>query len=1512
MSEEDSKQQVKKEQEEGSQPKPKRKPPKLGAPKSKQASKQTPKQAVKQEPKQQPAKGDTAKPSQPPKPATKQEPKPQQNEEATKSISKTKQDVKQDPQPEPEGDAAQSTSAPKQETSEESKEEPQDDAAKTEKAEEKEGEDLTTLLNESQRADLTLLLANATESMRKLIEDNFNASAGLNRALLRENMTEDEKIMNANVDPGTADVAAFDRERKLKEQYEKDLAAPKMKELKEDALKAFDRWRENVIERVGQVVNSERTVKEQLDNDAKAEKALPQAPDQDPLGSVVKDPADEDFKLKFRDLYPPIKTPLTKLRMQQRTMLMHSLFLLLLSLEHYNAPSRVLLMHLTSSLKLPLKTFEQDEATVAKGLLEAAKELSADQETKKRAEANKENRKWKVGLATAAGAAVIGISGGLAAPLVSAGVGTIMGSLGLGATAAAGYLGSVAGSTVVVGGLFGAYGGRMTGQMMDHYAREVEDFEFLPVHSRNKTSEKAEEGAIQASEHNHKLRVTICISGWLTEKDEVVSPWKVIGRNAEVFALKWELEALLNLGNAMNGLVQSAAWGYAQKQLVQQTIFADLMAAMWPIGLVKAAGVIDNPFSVAKSRSEKAGEVLADALINRAQGERPVTLLGYSLGARVIYSCLMTLAKRKAFGLVESAVLIGAPTPSDTSDWRTMRSVVSARLVNVYSENDYVLGFMYRTSSVQYGVAGLQKVEGLAGVENINVSEDVKGHLRYRYLIGSILKKIGFEDIDMEAVEEEHVALQKVEAEEKKNSLRAQKNRLLRRQSAGGEEDEAREAEEEANEIQKQVEEKTQKSLVTRVVEYFYMPKTPTAKDVEKNLNNLQKAAADPGEAGKVAMEAVQDIRESGMSYAQWATQKLPSLPGRGGGATKAVGDPAKAATGAADTASKTAGDAASTAQSYTQAAASYLPSFGGKSKKKSKDPAKAVGNAAKGAEGAVDKTPGLSVLKDTTKPTVVNASKTAGDSASKGKGAAEGAEKKAEDAIDQTPAKAVKDTTKPTVVNSTKMGASAAEGAKDAAGGAVAKSQDAAGDAATSAKKATGDAQRKVGETASSTQKAAGDTAASAQSYTQRAAGYLPSLGGGKKAAGDAGKTAKKEGKEPAKAPGDTADSAQSYTSKAAGYLPSFGGGKKVVKDTSKAAGDATKDTSKAASDAAKDPSKGVGEAAKTPSKAAEKATDGAKVVTGGKKPSVPDAQKGATDTAASTQGYTSRAAGYLPSLPSIPGRRKSGAAPSAQRKSSTPAKSESPKPPPIIHQDSSPSTKQGGEYKEEKMDTQDKSYVSKATGYLPSAPSMPSVPGFGGAKSSSKPPAPDRTPSESKKQPPKLERKASEAAKSVPKLDRQNSEAKKSVPKLERKSSEPAKPTPKLERQTSDMKKAIPKLDRKPSGVASPPPKLERTVSGAQKAIPKLDRTPSGMKSPPATPAKPSRTPSGVKSPPTKLDRTPSGVKSPAENLEKTTSGLKSMAPNLDSVSSGVKKPQETVQKGVSGLTGGMFGGK
>ena len=497
------------------------------------------------------------------------------------------------------------------------------------KSEDKDETSLTTLLDADQCADLTFLIATITASMRQSLVDTFTAEEfAIDPNTAR---SEEEVLLDAPSNLDDVDVAKEDKIKKEREAREEDarkeLAQPEVQELKKEMLKYFDGWRGNVISRIGEVVNSKEKAKEQTRQVEGKEAEQIAKKSETGLKSIKKlDEKDEDEDKMFKDLYPPVSNALTHLEESKRALILHSLVLILLSLEHYSAHSRVLILYLTSSLGLSRAVLKKDEETVAQGLLEAAsQQLNADEETKQAAEKSQAARKWKVGLAGVAGAALIGVTGGLAAPLLAA-------------------------------GLFGAYGAKMTGRAMDDYARQVEDFAFIPIH-------RTQDPRHQDNE-SRRLRVAIAVSGWLRAPEEVSKPWRYISKGTEGFALRWELEALLKLGHSLETFVTSAAWGYAKKKIIEQTVFAAMTAALWPLGLLKIATMLDNPFSVAKYRSEKAGEVLAEALINKVQGERPVTLVGYSLGARVIYSCLQKLAERKAFGLIENVVLVGAPCPS--------------------------------------------------------------------------------------------------------------------------------------------------------------------------------------------------------------------------------------------------------------------------------------------------------------------------------------------------------------------------------------------------------------------------------------------------------------------------------------------------------------------------------------------------------------------------------------------------------------------------------------------------------------------------------------------------------------------------------------------------------------------------------------------------------------------------------------------------------------------------------
>ncbi|XP_047648170.1 transmembrane and coiled-coil domain-containing protein 4 isoform X1 [Phacochoerus africanus] len=389
----------------------------------------------------------------------------------------------------------------------------------------------------------------------------------------------------------------------------------------------------------------------------------------------------------------------------------------------YDARARVLICHVTSLLRMPLEELDLLEETFLESLKETKEKESETAEASRKKRENR--RKWKryllIGLATVGGGTVIGVTGGLAAPLVAAGAATIIGSAGAAA------LGSAAGIAVMTS-LFGAAGAGLTGYKMKKRVGAIEEFTFLPL------------------TEGRQLHITIAITGWLASgKYRTFSaPWAALARSREQYCLAWEAKYLMELGNALETILSGLANMVAQEAL-KYTVLSGIVAALtWPASLLSVASVIDNPWGVCLHRSAEVGKHLAHILLSRQQGQRPVTLIGFSLGARVIYFCLQEMAQEKdCHGIIEDVVLLGAPVEGEAKHWEPFRKVVSGRIINGYCRGDWLLSFVYRTSSVQLRVAGLQPVLLDRRVENVDLSSVVSGHLDYAKQMDVILKAVG-------------------------------------------------------------------------------------------------------------------------------------------------------------------------------------------------------------------------------------------------------------------------------------------------------------------------------------------------------------------------------------------------------------------------------------------------------------------------------------------------------------------------------------------------------------------------------------------------------------------------------------------------------------------------------------------------------------------------------------------------------------------------------------------------
>jgi hypothetical protein len=127
--------------------------------------------------------------------------------------------------------------------------------------------------------------------------------------------------------------------------------------------------------------------------------------------------------------------------------------------------------------------------------------------------------------------------------------------------------------------------------------------------------------------------------------------WKQRIRYGDQYCLQWESSVLQRYGKCLHTFTQKMLMGYARGEVVKYTVFSALFAAMaLPTLVISACNMIDSEWTMAMNRADTCGKLLAKALLQREQGMRPVSLIGYGMGARLIFSCLKQLAKvRQSF-----------------------------------------------------------------------------------------------------------------------------------------------------------------------------------------------------------------------------------------------------------------------------------------------------------------------------------------------------------------------------------------------------------------------------------------------------------------------------------------------------------------------------------------------------------------------------------------------------------------------------------------------------------------------------------------------------------------------------------------------------------------------------------------------------------------------------------------------------------------------------------------------
>lgn len=265
---------------------------------------------------------------------------------------------------------------------------------------------------------------------------------------------------------------------------------------------------------------------------------MPSTPPQEEFAKGVPPPYQEHEGEDLPEVQLPSQLPTTaNLDIDLRWTVLCDLFLVLISDSIYDARSRVLLEKVGRSMAidwLEICRFEK-RVTDALEMQQAAEKenWNEDEHKETRRKAALKKRYVMMGLATVGGGLVIGLSAGLLAPLIGAGLAAGFTTIGVAGTS--GFLAGAGGAAIITSAA-ATSGGVIAVRAANRRTGAVKTFEYRPLHN------------------NKRVNLIITVSGWMTGKvDDVRLPYSTVDPiMGDIYSVLWEPEMLRSMGDTIN------------------------------------------------------------------------------------------------------------------------------------------------------------------------------------------------------------------------------------------------------------------------------------------------------------------------------------------------------------------------------------------------------------------------------------------------------------------------------------------------------------------------------------------------------------------------------------------------------------------------------------------------------------------------------------------------------------------------------------------------------------------------------------------------------------------------------------------------------------------------------------------------------------------------------------------------------------------------------------------------
>lgn len=472
----------------------------------------------------------------------------------------------------------------------------------------------------------------------------------------------------------------------------------------------------------------------------------------------------------------PIEYFTCRIADKYKWIVIHSFFLLFLMDEHnYDSRIRMTFINISFSLNIKLESIYQLEDDVSIELYKLIQEVFDAKKKQKESSDNKGNFLLFGTLSVLTGGVLL-LTGGLATPILIPAISGLMSSVGV--IGAISGFGTIATVTLLGSELNILKGGKLllslfntihlsqlisedksikfleTQPLLQHknsnydlkslnsdntdvYEKDIfilqtesdiknEDYVLTEDYIRN----------IEVKSHKPGLLLYLCVPGFLNKDIDEFGILRNQLNYGEIYTMEWESNLLFEFGKYINKVVElpnaySIREFWISKVNNRFSIISMINSLCWSKNFLGQLPY--NPLRVLIKKAVIHGKTLANLLMQRVHGKRPLTLIGLSLGANILFSCLEELVKNREYGLIQNVVFIGGTVSiSNASRWKDLKSVIPGRFINAYSSKDWIISYLFRDAKLNYEICGLEPCFEKFGIENIDISKITESHFDYQ------------------------------------------------------------------------------------------------------------------------------------------------------------------------------------------------------------------------------------------------------------------------------------------------------------------------------------------------------------------------------------------------------------------------------------------------------------------------------------------------------------------------------------------------------------------------------------------------------------------------------------------------------------------------------------------------------------------------------------------------------------------------------------------------------------